>query len=164
MIFIKKCIRKTTILARRILVKLFSPNVKLGKKVNFRKNFEINCDKQGYVSIGSGVFFNNGCTINSHKSVCIGDDCIFGENVKIYDHNHKFSQMNVRIQDQGYNCKEVVIGRNCWIGTNVVILAGTNIGDNVVIGAGVVISGEIPSNVVVTQNRELIINPVQYKK
>ena len=164
MILIKRCIRKIIILWKKVFWRLFNSNISLGKNVNFRKSFEINCDKNGRLTIGNNVFFNNGCSINVHHSVIIGDDCIFGENVKIYDHNHKFNYSDAKIQEQGFSCKEVTIGKNCWIGTNAVILAGANIGDNVVIGAGTVVNGVIPSDVVVMQNREMIISPIQYKK
>ena len=39
----------------------------------------------------------------------------------------------------------IVIGRNAWIGANVVILPGTCIGDNSVIGAGSIVTRSIPS-------------------
>jgi len=163
-ILIKRCIRKIVILWKKAFWRLFNSNIRLGKNVNFRKSFEINCKKNGCVNIGNNVFFNNGCTLNVHQRVTIGDDCIFGENVKIYDHNHRFSGSDVSIQNQGYTCKDVTVGKNCWIGTSVIILAGTTIGDNVVIGAGTVVSGVVPSDVVVMQNRELVISPIQYKK
>ena len=36
------------------------------------------------------------------KKVYIGDNSIIGENVKIYDHNHSFSDKNKLIKEQGY--------------------------------------------------------------
>ena len=51
--------------------------------------------------------------------------------------------------------KNVVIGDNCWIGSNVVILPGVEIGANSIIGAGCVISESIPEGVIATFNREL---------
>ncbi len=43
--------------------------------------------------------------------------------------------------------KPVVIGKNVWITTRVIILGGVKIGDNSVIGAGSVVSNDIPENV-----------------
>lgn len=79
-------------------------------------------------------------------SILIGDDCIFGEGVKIYDHNHSYQIESVPISKQGYKTKKVKLGNNCWIGSNVVILSGVTIGDNVVIGAGSVVYKDISSN------------------
>lgn len=45
-------------------------------------------DKKGEVRIGDDVFFNNYCSLNAIDSISIGDGTVFGENVKVYDHNH----------------------------------------------------------------------------
>lgn len=42
----------------------------------------------------------------------------------------------------------VRIGRNCWLGSGVIVLPGVSIGDNTVIGAGSVVTRSIPANVV----------------
>ena len=33
----------------------------------------------------------------------IGEGTIFGENVKIYDHNHKFADLKRSIKEQGFS-------------------------------------------------------------
>ena len=38
-------------------------------------------------------------------------------------------------------CKEIRIGKNCFIGCNSIILKGTVLGDGCVVGAGSVVSG-----------------------
>lgn len=137
---------------------LYGNKVEAGKGLAFRKGFEINlATNQAKVIIGKNVFFNNYCSINCHKKIQIGDNCIFGESVKIYDHNHRFRDINRPIMSQGYSIKNVTIGTNCWIGSNVCILPGSHIGDNVIVGAGTIISGIIPDGVIVTANRELTI-------
>ena len=49
---------------------------------------------------------------------------------------------------------EVIIGKNVWIGSNVVILRDTVIGDNVVVAAGSVVKGNVPSNTLFVNKRE----------
>ena len=126
-----------------------------GKSFSFRKRFTVNVNQGGRLTIGSHVFFNSDCSINCKQEVIIGDYCIFGENVKIYDHNHRFLDYSKPIIEQGYSVRSIHIGNNCWIGSNVVILPGSIVGSNSIIGAGSVISGEIPEGVIVTANREL---------
>lgn len=133
----------------------YGSSLKIGKDFSFRKGFDININSHGMVKIGSHVFFNANCSINCKNEIVVGDDCIFGENVKIYDHNHSFSDYSRPIREQGYKMKNVVIGDNCWIGSNVVILPGAEIGANSIIGAGCVISESIPEGVIATSNREL---------
>lgn len=122
---------------------IFKPNV------HFRNNSVVCIRNTGKLTIGENVFFNTGISINCHNHIIIGNDCLFGENVKLYDHNHKFRDKNIPIRTQGYSYGTIKIGNNCWIGSNAVILKNVDIGDNVVIGAGCVISDNIPSNTIV---------------
>ena len=45
-----------------------------------------------------------------------------GENVKMYDHNHVFEDIDLPIKKQGMKIGEINIGENCWLGANVTIL------------------------------------------
>jgi len=119
--------------------------IKLGN-IRARKNFLIQMEKSANLIIGDGVFFNNNCSINILEEVIIGENTIFGENIKIYDHNHNYKLSDILIKDQGFTTKKINIGKNCWIGSNVVILKGVSIGDNVIIGANCLIHKDIPSN------------------
>ena len=146
---IKKVLNKIRVLLKNIYYRIFIKNLKIGKNFNYRKGLIINCNKGSELKIGNNVFFNNYCTINVHKKVVIGDNCIFGEGVKIYDHNHRFSNKNILIREQGYNCKSIIIGNNCWIGSNSILLCGAKIGNNTIIGAGCIINSEISSDSII---------------
>ena len=135
-------------------------NVKIGKKVGIKKNVKFMIGDKANLMIGNGVFFNNGCSINCLKNISIGENSILGENVKIYDHNHKYRDRNKLIKEQGFNIGNVCIGSNCWIGSNVTILNNVSIGDNVIIGANCLIYESIPSNKIVKCKSELIIDSV----
>ena len=134
-------------------------SLKLGK-VRTRGGLKINVDKKAHCAI-EGAFFNYGCSISCLHSIKIGKNCIFGENVKIYDHNHIFKKANIPFSKQGFKTKEIVIGNNVWIGSNCVILKGVCIGDNVVVGANCVISENIPPNTLVKRKSdEQISSPI----
>lgn len=106
-------------------------------------------------------FFNNDCSINSNQLIKIGG-VLFGENVKIYDHNHRFNE-HKPIKAQGFSNGAVTIGERCWIGSNVTILKGSEIGNNCVIGAGCVISGKVPDNSIVRLKQTVEIEEIQYR-
>lgn len=116
-----------------------------GKHTTWRKGFSVMINKGATIFIGKDCFFNNYCSINALHSIVIGDGTIMGENVKIYDHNHKFGNINIPLKEQGYSIGKVTIGNNCWIGSNVVILKDVTIGDNVTVAAGTVVARSIPS-------------------
>jgi len=131
----------------------------MGKSLNFRKRFNVLIDKSGKLIIGDYCFFNNDCSINCLGNIKIGDSCLFGENIKMYDHNHIFNDINKNIKDQGYEIGSIKIGDNCWIGSNVTILSNVIIGDNVVIGANCLIYKSIPSNSIIrSQNNFILTN------
>jgi len=116
--------------------------------------------ENGIINIGSGVFFNNSCSINALGQINIGDNCMFGENVRIYDHNHRFREARL-IKEQGFSVGRVQIGNNCWIGSNVTILKNTTIGDNSVISAGICLQGDIPPNsLVISDGNQIVVNPI----
>lgn len=129
----------------------------VGKHVTFRKGFSMMIGKNGEVNIGNNVFFNNYCSLNAIERIIIGDGTIFGENVKVYDHNHCYQDPNVSIKEQGFTSAPVNIGKHCWIASNVVILKGVTIGDNCVIGAGCVIYKDVPEESVMINKQELVI-------
>lgn len=128
------------------------------EKFHFRDNFHIYIEEDGILKIGRNVFFNNNCSVTVRLKVSIGANCIFGENVKIYDHNHKFKEPNTPIYKQGFSSEEIVIEDDCWIASNVIILKGVHIGRHSVIGAGVIVYKDIPSNSVVMCHQNTIIN------
>jgi acetyltransferase-like isoleucine patch superfamily enzyme len=125
------------------------------KNVSARNDFTILVDKSGYLEINENCFFNNGCSINCIKSVKIGVGTLFGENVKIYDHGHIFNRYGVPLVQSGLESEDVVIGNNCWIGSNVVILKGVMIGDNSIIGANSVVYKDIPSGFILFSNGQV---------
>lgn len=130
--------------------------IKVGKRFTFRRGFSLMIDRGGEVIIGDNVFFNNYCSLNANERIVIGDGTIFGENVRVYDHNHCYRNPDVPIKEQGFSSAPVSIGKHCWLASNVVILKGVTIGDNCVIGAGCVIHKDVPENTVVVNKQELV--------
>lgn len=53
------------------------------------------------------------------------------------------------IKDYGGTNGDVIIGNDCWISTNVMILSGVTIGDGAVVAAGAVVTKDVPAYAVV---------------
>lgn len=111
------------------------------------------------LTIGSRVYFNEEAMISCKEHISIGDGCRFGPNVKIFDNDHRFDPYHG--VSATHITAPVSIGKNCWLGTNVVVLRGTQIGDNCVIGAGCVVKGNIPAGSLVTMGRDLNVRPIE---
>jgi acetyltransferase-like isoleucine patch superfamily enzyme len=100
----------------------------------------------GQIKFGDNVSFNRNCNIVSRSKIKIGDNCMFGPLVSIYDHNHGTHLNTTPFSKQNYKSKEISIGNNVWIGAGVVVLPGSSIGDNVIVGANAVVLGSLDSN------------------
>lgn len=146
---------------KKIIYKMiYGRKISFGIGVTWRKRMDIYIEG-GKIRIGNNCFFNHNCSLASMELIEIGDDCLFGENVHVYDHNHRFSNPNISIKNQGYSKNKVVIGNHCWIGSNVVILKGVTIGDNCVISAGVVVRENVPSNMILKNPNHCIYIPIK---
>ena len=132
--------------------------VSLSKGVKINRNVTI-AAVGGIIEIGRRCSLGRNCTIVAHEKISIGENCMFGPGVTMYDHDHLFDSTGVITQ--GYKTGAISIGRQCWIGANAIILRGTQIGDGCVIGAGTVVRGVIPPHSIVTNNREMIVKPIQ---
>ena len=127
-----------------------------------QSQFKVEVLPHANVVFGDKLFINRGTTIVARYSVTFGRNCMIGEYVQIYDHNHVFNRRDKPFNEQGYKGAAIVIGNNVWIGSHVFIGQGVRIGDNVVIGAGCVVMDDIPSNSLVRHNHNLTICPIRY--
>lgn len=131
----------------------------LGRGISFRDYIHVIVQDGANLEIKDHVFFNNHCSINCLESITIGENTLFGENVKLYDHNHSYerNESGLKISQSEFTTAPITIGKNCWLGSNVVVLKGVTIGDHSIIGAGCVIHKNIPANSTVINHQNLNI-------
>lgn len=117
----------------------------------------------GKIVIGDG-FGISGSTIYSTSSITIGKNATIGANCKIIDNDfhplNSDDRLNHRDKEATLRAP-ILIGDNCFIGMNSIILKGTTLGDNVVVGAGSVVHGSFPSNCIIAGNPAKIIRVVE---
>lgn len=126
--------------------------LQIAEETSMRRHCSIRMYPDATLIIGKKVFFNNYCSINVLGRVEIGDNTIFGEGVKIYDHNHLWERKSdgtLVTERDGFDIGTVKIGADCWIGSNVTILNNVEIGNNVIIGANCLIYKSVPANSIV---------------
>ena len=87
----------------------------------------------------------------------IGDYTKITEGVVILTHDYSLSTMRRVYGEWVGEGAETVIGKNCFLGMNSILLMGTHLGDNVIVGAGSVVHGTFPNNVVIAGNPAKII-------
>lgn len=135
-------------------------SIELGRNVRVGKGSSLVTANGGKIYVGNNTFINRNCTIVSQDSIRIGNDCLLGVNICIFDHDHRFRDANKLISEQGFKTEQILIGNNCWIGSNVFISKGVTIGDNSVIAAGLRIDTPIPPNTLVKADVKLHFEPI----
>lgn len=135
--------------------------VQLGKGIRVHRGSKLKTQKGAKLVIGNNVRINYNCFIICHNQIEIGEGTEFGPNVLVYDHDHDF---RVGIKENQFKTEPIVIGKNCWIGANTVILRGTHLGDNCVVGAGSVIKGCFPNDSLIVQKRATEVKLIEYRK
>lgn len=111
-----------------------------------------------HVHFGNYVYANFGLTCVDDTHIYVGDCVMFGPHVTLATANHPILP-ELREKAYQYN-KPIHIGRNCWIGSGVVVVPGVTIGENTVIGAGSVVTKDIPANVVAVGNPCHVLRPI----
>lgn len=106
--------------------------------------------------LGERVYIGAHCLLGLAN---VGDDTMFADHVYLLSggRQHGASDPAVRFQDQQGTFTRINIGKNCWLGTNTVVMA--DIGDHCVIGAGSVVTRAIPSGSVAVGNPARVIRP-----
>ncbi len=99
---------------------------------------------------------NNRCKfVIGDEDIRIGENTLIGPGTCFYGFNHSMAR------DGSFNgpliSKEIIIGNNCWLGCNVVVVAGVHIGDGCVVGAGSIVTKDFPDGVMIAGNPARII-------
>ena len=111
------------------------------------KLYKMNIDKSAKISFSSKLDKTN------PKGVYIGSESYIAGGAIVFTHDYSRA---IRVDTH--------IGEKCFIGANVIVMAGINIGNEVVVGSGSVVTKDIPSNCIVVGNPARIIKNIKTKK
>jgi acetyltransferase-like isoleucine patch superfamily enzyme len=101
---------------------------------------ELGATKNGSLVLGERVFINTGATVVANHSIVVGDGCLIGDLVAIFDSDHHAMEPSRPIRSA-----PVRLGTNVWVGRSATILPGVTIGDHAVIAAGSVVTDDVPA-------------------
>lgn len=94
------------------------------------------CDYGYNITIGDDVLIGPDCRISDTCSVTIGARCIFSPNVKLVCATYPIDPRRRNGSGGQALGRNIVIEEDCWIGSNVTILAGVRVGKSSTVGAG----------------------------
>lgn len=125
--------------------------ISIGKNVYIEKNCRIEgVESYNKVSFNPSIIFEDNVSVqqNLHltcaNQIVIGKNTAIAANVSITDIHHPYEDINTPIEQQNIITKPVVIGPDCKIYNNAVILPGVHIGKHCTIGANAVVTKDIP--------------------
>lgn len=84
-------------------------------------------------------FQSFGCYFQAFGTITIGHGTYIAPNVGLITANHDPADLDTHLDP-----KPIVLGENCWIGMNSVILPGVTLGPGTVVGAGSVVTKSFP--------------------
>lgn len=116
--------------------------------------------KDGQVKTGDYVYMNSNCKLHINNKLTIGNYCMFGPSVTIWDSDNHLLDPEKRREDAVQISKgslnafhigggDIVIKDNVWIGMESLILGGITIGENSVVAARSVVTKDVPANCLV---------------
>jgi len=112
-----------------------------GSRIHVRKNANLIIEGKGFI--------NTETEIDCYENISIGKGTIISSKCYITDSDQ---HIVVEGSEDKVKTKPIKIGKNVWIGRNVIVLKGVEIGDNSIIGAGSVVTKSIPPNTMFAGN------------
>ncbi len=116
----------------------------LGRWIHLGVRTALRCH-EGTLSLGDKGVLARDVSINCYLDVEIGDSALIADDVYISDFDHKFTDLDIPIKDQGIVKSRVRIERNVWLGTKVTVSRGVTIGEGAVVGANAVVTRDLPA-------------------
>ncbi len=101
--------------------------------------------KSGSIKLGKRTSLGANSVVVSMSGVDVGEAVLTAGNCYISAGLYKFDDLDTPVMDQtAYSKGPVIIGKNSWFGTGVIILDGVNIGEGVVVGAASMVNKNLP--------------------
>ncbi len=105
------------------------------------------------LKIGAGCGFNFGCHFELDDEIAFGEHVSVGHEVMFLTRTHTTSNPVRRAGAPGH--APISVGSGAWLGSRSIVLAGVTIGAGAVIGASVVVSKDVPPDILVTGSRRI---------
>jgi maltose O-acetyltransferase len=101
---------------------------------------ELGTQQGGRLTLGAGVYINQGASIVASDSITIGDRVRIGDYAAIHD-----SDYHPLAADLPVRVAPIVIEDDVWIGRSALVMPGVRIGRGSVVAAGAVVTRSVPA-------------------
>jgi acetyltransferase-like isoleucine patch superfamily enzyme len=104
---------------------------------------------EGTLRIGDKTVFGHDNTVTCYLDIDIGPKTLVADWVYVCDFDHRTEDITMPIKDQGIVKAPVRVAGDCWMGTKVSVLRGSDIGVGTVLAAHSVVRGTVPDHAIV---------------
>jgi len=111
-------------------------NLRLGRNITFYNPSKI--------VFGNDIYIAYGCWFNAGEVIELGNEIQLGPYCVIVSSDHTLSGKSFRYSEP--KKQPIKIGDGSWLGTHVVVTAGSTIGKGSAIGAGAVVLDDVPDS------------------
>ena len=124
------------------------------------------------LKLGKGSTYNDMCFINARYGIEIGENTVIGPRCIILSTEHVIKNIDIEqnANDRSSWCgddpsrrikgEKTIIGSDVWVGSGVIILAGSRIPDKCVIGAGTLIN---KTNCKCIKSGDIVVNETKLR-
>lgn len=139
-----------SIIARRARKDLFPYNhFEIGSD-SLVEDFSVLNNAVGEIIIGDRTLIGIGNIIIG--PVHLGNDILLAQNVVLSGLNHGYENPELSIREQPVTTQTIIIEDAAWLGSNVVVTAGTRIGKHAIVAAGSIVTKDVAPYTMVAGN------------
>ncbi len=141
-------------------------DIEIEDNVSIRPYGFITCNENAKLKIKKNTDIGTRARICCANKITIGENVLFGPNIYVADQDHKYTDINTPIMNQGVNIFKsgIEIGDDSWIGINSVIVGNVKIGKHCIIGANSLVNKDIPDYSVAVGNPAKVIKKYNFVK
>jgi len=103
-------------------------------------------------ALGSNCYIAKSANIPDPYLTSIGDNVWITSGCQLLCHDASVIMLNIMQGEHYDRVAPIVIGNNCFLGNNAIVLPGVTIGSGCIIGAGSVVTRNVPDNSVYAGN------------
>ena len=136
---------------------LFGNNVTVGSYAIIRPSNIYGGEMGVGLEVGDNSNIGPYAYIGCSGKITIGKNVMMSPRVGLYAENHIFDSTAKPMKEQGVKRDSIIVEDDCWLASNVIILAGVTIGKGSILAAGSVVTKDVPPYTVVAGNPARVI-------
>jgi acetyltransferase-like isoleucine patch superfamily enzyme len=125
--------------------------VRLAPNVSFRNGERIEIGAHSHVGARCSLWAGD-----STGRIVLGEYALLAPEVFITASDYQF-EPGTPVMDQQRDERDVIIGRDVWLGAKVIVVAGVHIDDGCIVGAGSVVTRSLPPNSIAVGNPARVV-------